>query len=96
MKIGKRTKINIEANKKLKEIYQEKGINTCELRFDGCMYNWGLGFAHRHKRWEYIKKSERLSDFNETVLACTMCHQLIENNKQLTEYVFNKLRENNT
>lgn len=96
MKIGKGTKRNIDANKKLKEIYQAKGISRCELQFQDCMGTWGLGFAHKRKRWEYIKCPEKLAEFNETILACTMCHQKIENNKELTEYVFKKLRSDST
>ena len=94
MKIGKGTQKNIEANKKLKEIYESKGIQKCELQFEDCMGTWGLGFAHKEKRWEYIKHPEKLSDFNETILACTMCHNRIENDKELTSYVFEKLRNN--
>lgn len=95
-KIGKITQRNVEANKKLKQIYLEKGITKCELKFEGCMYNWGLGFAHKEKRWKYIKTPEKLSDFNETILACTMCHNRIENDKKLTNDVFAKLLSNNT
>jgi len=94
MKIGKQTKINLESNKILKEIYQEKGIQFCEIRMPECMWNWGLGFAHLHKRIWYLKQPELLSDFNQTVLSCTMCHQRIEGNKKLTEEVFKRLRNN--
>lgn len=89
---GKRTKINIEANKILKKIYQENGITSCELRLEGCWGSNWLSFAHRKKRIEYYKCPEKLSDFNETILACVPCHMKIEGNKELTEYYFKKLR----
>ena len=88
----KQTKINIEANRKLKEMYQEKGITHCELKLEGCWKNSTLGFAHLHKRIWYIHKPELLSDFNQTILACTSCHQKIEYNKVLTEKMFKCLR----
>jgi hypothetical protein len=91
-KIGKITKRNIEANKKLKLIYLEKGITNCEIRLPDCCFNWALGFAHKKKRVEYLKNPDGLSDFNETLLSCNSCHQKIEGNRKLTEYYFNKLR----
>jgi hypothetical protein len=77
---------------KLKRIYQEKGITSCELRLPGCLNNWALGFAHRHKRRWYLGKENLLSDFNQTVLACVKCHDTIEYNKELTDKVFTNLR----
>lgn len=91
MKVGKIEKINIEANKKLKKLYSEKGIYRCELRLPGCD-NFFLQFAHRHKRIEYRSRPELLSDFNQTVLACNYCHSKIEKDKKLTEDVFLRLR----
>jgi hypothetical protein len=92
--IGRIGRINIEANKILKEKYQEKGISSCEIRFDCCLGSFTCGFAHRHKRNWYYGKPELLSSFNQTVLACSNCHNRIENSKELTEFVFNKLRGN--
>lgn len=93
--IGKQGRINLKANKILKEIYIDKGIQTCELRLSGCWINSTLGFAHRKKRVEYYKTPEKLSDFNETVLACTSCHQKIEGDRELTDFHFNRLRNEN-
>jgi hypothetical protein len=83
---------------KLKKIYLEKEITTCELRLPGCKNNMYLGFAHRHKRRWYKLKPSLLADFNQTVLACQPCHEKIEYNKKLTATVFNQLRgeENGT
>lgn len=80
------------ARKKLKEIYEEKGIMTCELRLNGCWVNNALSFAHKKKRIEYYSKPELLGSFEETLLACIPCHQKIENNKELTEKLFKQLR----
>jgi hypothetical protein len=90
--MGKQTKINIEANRILKEKYQERGITSCELKFEGCFKSNWLSFAHKHKRIYYCNKPELLSDFNETILACVPCHQKIEDNKLLTEKMFKCLR----
>jgi len=90
-KVGKRNKIAVS---KLKDLYTEQGIYSCELRLDGCTGAYFTNFAHRHKRiWYYPEdKQVLLSDFNQTVLACTSCHEKIEHNKGLTEEMFNKLR----
>lgn len=80
-----------KARKKLKEIYFDKGITTCEVRLDGCWRNNGLSFAHRHKRIYYYS-NPGLGDFNETLLACINCHEKIENDKELTEKLFKTLR----
>jgi predicted metal-binding protein len=91
-RIGKRGRINIEANKILKKIYQKKGIDRCEIKFVGCLSNFTCAFAHKHKRNWYYDKPELLSSFDETVLACVNCHDKIEKNKELTELVFKDLR----
>ena len=36
-RIGKVGKNNLEANKKIKEMWEEKEINYCELKFDDCL-----------------------------------------------------------
>lgn len=81
-----------KARKKLKVIYEEKGITKCELRFGCCWKNNALSFAHRHKRNWYLDKPELLGEFKQTVLACIPCHDIIEDDKELTEEVFKKLR----
>ena len=90
--MGKRTKQNAVAVRKLKKIYEEKGITTCELRLEGCANNWALGFAHRHKRRWYYGIEEQLHSFEETVLACSPCHEKIEYDAELTKNTFNRLR----
>ena len=87
--------------KELKEFYFEKGITSCELRLpptprypERCWKDNALSFAHKEKRWKYIRRPEELWTFKETVLACIPCHQRIENDRLLTLVVFKKLRNN--
>jgi hypothetical protein len=93
-RIGKIGKRNLEANKKLKWIYNDYGITICELGFKGCTMDNFLTFAHDHKRDWYKSKEniEKLADFNHTVLACQNCHSILEDDKELTEEIFKKLR----
>lgn len=80
--------------KKLKLIFQQKGIIHCEIKLIGCWGNNALGFAHKHKRIWYFKKENRklLGSFEEVLLACNPCHQKIESDYKLTDFYFKKLR----
>jgi hypothetical protein len=91
-KIGKQGTINLEANKEIHKMFRNKGIVRCEAWFPKCLVDWTLQFAHRHKRIWYKKCPEKLYDFNEVILACQNCHTKLENNKELTEETFKKLR----
>jgi len=93
-RIGRIGKINIKANKILKQKYTERGTKSCEIRLPGCMPNFALSFAHKHKRLWYYSRPELLSSIKETLIACPNCHDEIEDNKKLTEEVFKKLRNN--
>lgn len=88
----------------LKEEFFEKGITTCEIgrilrgmgliAYSNCWKNNALGFAHRHKR-DWYKDREReglLGAFNEVLLACNPCHDIIEDDKELTDNLFLHLR----
>lgn len=86
--IGKIGKINIDANRKLKELFADKGITRCEL----CGSDNYLSFAHRHKRIWYRGYPELLSDFNQVLLLCVPCHEKMEYNKDLTSKIFAGLR----
>lgn len=50
--------------------------------------------AHRKKRkWYYTKGREHLlHSHNHVLLACDACHKVIENDSELTEKVFIRLR----
>lgn len=89
-RIGKQGKINLDASKKLKEIYGP--LKYCEPNLKPCVRTWTLAFAHRRKRYEYYKCPELLGTYAETLVACTPCHELMENNKPLTEELFNHYR----
>lgn len=89
---GKRTKINLAANRILKQKYLEAGIERCEVKLFKCMLGFALSFAHRHKRNWYYDCPELLSSMEETVLACASCHSKMESNKVLTEETFKRLR----
>ena len=78
-----------DARKKLKKIYESKGITSCELRFPYCSGSSFLSFAHRYKRND--PRCE--STFKGTLLACISCHQQIEYDRSLTREMFRKLRQ---
>lgn len=92
MKLGKIGKINQQANVRLKRFYGATDIRSCELRLDGCTGSYALSFAHRHKRNWYLGRPELLSSFNQTVLGCVNCHQIIEKDPELTKKKFLELR----
>lgn len=93
MKLTPRIKANIEANRRIKEYGIANNIpNRCEMRLEGCLRTMYLSIAHKHKRNWYNGDVEKLSDPKEWVLACIPCHDKQENNKELTEELFNKLR----
>ena len=92
-KIGRQGRINLAANKILKDKYYLLGVNSCEIKLQGCLGGFTIAPAHRHRRWFYIKQPELLSDINQSVLACQNCHEKIDNNKELLEKVFDKLRK---
>lgn len=87
-KIGKRGKINIQANRDLKEYFLEIEVERCER----CGTGWGLTFAHRHKRYWYYSRPELLSDPNQVLLLCLDCHRHIEPSRERTEELFLRLR----
>ena len=93
MKLGKQTKINIEASRKIKQMWISKDIKRCEVVIvPNCTGTWALTPAHRHKRLWYYRCPDKLSDFKQVIRACTNCHQFIENKPILTEETFLKLR----
>jgi len=91
-RIGKVGRANLEANKRLKKWFLDQDITTCEAELPGCLHNWALTFAHKHKRVYYGGDASKLSDPQEVILACTACHDTIENNAGLTEKTFKRLR----
>jgi len=88
MKLGKIGKLNQSVNRKLKQLFLSKGIIRCEI----CNSDFGLSFAHRHKRIWYRGRPGLLSVFNQVLLLCLVCHGVLETNRQLTEDAFRRLR----
>ena len=90
--LGKQGKINVKANRELKKLYEATDIRSCEIQLEGCENTFAMSYAHRHKRRWYYPTPEKLWDFKQSVLACNRCHQIIEQDKDLTEEVFLRLR----
>ncbi len=98
------TEINIEANKSLDEIYEDKKLfDICEAKIaNNCLpkviESYGkkleMTYAHRHKRNWYKQKENRklLGTFKQTIRACLHCHTALEASPELTEKVFLVLR----
>jgi len=83
---------------KLKKIYEDKNITSCELYLPhNCWRYSGLSFAHKRKRRYYLGRKD-LWTFNETILTCPLAHHLLEygdkehTGRELTGIVFKKLR----
>lgn len=91
-RIGKIGEANLKANKILKQLFLDKGIDYCEIGLPRCVKTWTLANVHRHKRMWYKSNLELLYDFKQVVRGCTPCHETIENDKELTEAIFLKLR----
>jgi hypothetical protein len=93
----KMNEFNLEANKKLKQVYIDKGYDLdrrprCELRLTGCKVTAYVGFCHRHERVWYKNRLHLLYSFYQTVLGCTVCHKQIDDDKELREKMFKRLR----
>ena len=91
-KIGKVGKANIKANKIIRAYSEKHNLESCELKFKGCLGKFTMANAHRHKRAFYKGDPELLSDPKQWVKACTPCHDRIEHNEALTKSEFSRLR----
>ena len=87
-RVGKRGKINLEANKKISQMFTRMGIAKCEV----CGSAFGLSPHHKHHRYWYYKQPELLSDFNEVILLCAEHHNEYEPDSTETYKLFNQLR----
>lgn len=88
-RVGKIGRANLKANQKIKEL----GLpDYCEMRLEGCLGNWPMTNAHRHKRSWYKGDVELLSDYKQVVRACTICHGKTEHDRELNDEVFDRLR----
>lgn len=91
-KQGERWKANTEARQLIAEQAQAINLNYCELNLGGCLYNFPLAPAHRHKRAWYKGDVDKLSDYKQWIAACQNCHDRIEHDAELTEKMFMRLR----
>lgn len=96
-KLGRVGKANIEANKRIKQSALAE-VDFCEIgklgwpEFFDCMNTWPLQNVHRHKRAYYKGDAALLSDYQQVVKGCQVCHNTIEHDRELTEKVFLALR----
>ena len=74
------------------EICEERSLRRCEINFAGCLVTWALAPAHKNKRIWYKGNAELLADYDQWVVACQMCHDKIEHDRELTLKVFARLR----
>ena len=87
----KKKKSKIKFNKKkVVKMFEEKGITICEVRLKEVMDHSGETPAHRLKRRHYT--DGRINSFEEIVLACPRCHEIMEKDPKLTEEIFKRLR----
>jgi len=87
-KVGKKGRENLKYKSMIKKMDLPQ---TCEVQLSGCLGGMYLTIAHRHKRSHY-KTAEELADIKQIIVACAPCHMEIEDNKELTKFVFEKLR----
>ena len=76
----------------LKELFEDKGIMSCEYPRPHKCSSWCLNFAHRHKRNWYKGQESLLTDFRQVALLCQKSHTMIEFDRNLTEEIFMELR----
>jgi hypothetical protein len=92
---GKWGKLWNKERAKLKKEFEKRGIFSCEAQLQGCMKEFALSFHHRYRRYYYRSYPEKLGDFNQVILLCSHCHQTLEQDSELTQKVFIKLRPKN-
>jgi hypothetical protein len=92
IKQGRVSEINHMARQKIAEIAEERGIDHCELNFDGCQEYYTLAPAHKNRREWYRGNVDLLSDYNQWICACQPCHERIDSDENLKDEIFNKLR----
>lgn len=81
-----KVKFNI---KKVVKMFREKGITRCEVNLPGCE-RFGETPAHRKKRRHYT--DYKINAFEEILIACPYCHDILEKDPVLTASKFKELR----
>lgn len=94
--VGKQGRKNVDEYKKIKEYLAANPINYCEAGLPGCLRTMYLQVAHRRRRNDYYSGEYSLSDPNEFIIACQVCHQTIDSRTPeawaLTEDLFDRIR----
>lgn len=90
---GKKTQEWTVERKELIEEFEALGINSCELKLEGCWGKQGLGFAHRNKRRNLTRE-----DLGQVVLLCNSCHGEIEllNNVRMMKIIDKIIKDRNS
>lgn len=93
LKAGKKVKAWNSIRVVLKKEFAARGIVSCELRFEGCMGDDGLGFMHHLKR-RHLKPE----DMRTVLLACHKCHWEWERlgEAEMSKLVLKKIAERDT
>lgn len=87
-KSGKRTKQWTSVRALLKKEFFSKGITTCQLRYEGCWIDNGLGFAHSKRRNKIVG-----DEISECILACNFCHEILDRKPRIeTEIEVKQIR----
>jgi len=89
---GKVGRANDKARKMIGKFAQDHALNLCEMNLEGCEGNYNIAPAHRHKRRHYKGNADALADPKQWVVACQKCHMTQEDDRELTEEIFTKLR----
>lgn len=76
IKPGKKTLNWEEGRPRLKVIFRENGITTCEIKLKICKHNNFLGFAHTRRRARLTQ--EQVVDPHFVVLGCNPCHEYVD------------------
>ena len=92
IKQGRVSEINHIARQKIAEIAEDMGLDHCELGLEGCQEYYTLAPAHKNRREWYRGNVDLLSDPKQWLCACSNCHQIIDDDENLKDEMFNKLR----
>ncbi|HUD75274.1 MAG TPA: hypothetical protein VMQ76_09405 [Terracidiphilus sp.] len=71
---GKRTILREKMNAKVNILWEQLGINSCEIRLQNCMGRFGLSHAHSRKSRDLRTES----DWMECAAACSWCHHILD------------------
>jgi len=98
-KVGKIGKVNSHANREIAKMWIDHDINYCEvcpILSEMGLLRWNClrsgTNAHRHSRIWYRKCPELLYNYVQVLFACVLAHMFMDNNPDIKELVFARLR----